>query len=83
MTVITVVRIPCAPTLLNTLHRSSWNAYTHLLILQIRKLKFREVNHCCFLFCFKDFIYLTERSQVGREADRGRGESRLPAEQRA
>ena len=36
-------------------------------------------------YFFKDFIYLfdRQRSQVGREAGRERGGSRLPAEQRA
>ena len=38
-----------------------------------------------FFFFFKDFIYLfdREKSQVGREAGRERGGSRLPAEQKA
>ena len=38
-----------------------------------------------FLIFLKDFIYLfhRQRSQVGREAGRERGRSRLPAEQRA
>ena len=35
-----------------------------------------------YLF-LKDFIYLFDRSQVGREAGREREGSRLPAEQRA
>ena len=44
-----------------------------------------QFKYIAYSFLFKDFIYLfdKQRSQVGREAGRERGGSRLLAEQRA